>query len=184
MCVVHVHAYAFVSFSVCVIVCVYCKLYVFCCAVLCVQVDFVNLLFSRCPWFAVSVVCIDRQASLMQQIDNPQPHGGCNMIRNVLSCECAFIDIIICQTQGGRAREEKKWERNRTAQRKRQILRQLVIKWDRMSTSKNKNPFSYTERRNDKDSQTAGAIDRKRQMGDIKSKLSNHRLLLYLTQIC
>ena len=53
-----------------------------------------------------------------------------------------------------------------------------------MSTGENKNPFSYTERRDDKDSQTAGARDRKRQMGDIKSKLSNHRLLLYLTQIC
>lgn len=53
-----------------------------------------------------------------------------------------------------------------------------------MSTDENKKPFSGTERRDDKDSQTAGVGDRKRQMGDIKSKLSNHRLLLYLTQIC
>lgn len=109
------------------------------------------------------------------------------MIRNLLSYECSFIDVISCQKQGRRAREEEQ-ERNRAAlrekRRERQTLRQLVKKWDRISTGKNKKPFGYTERQNDKDSQTAGARDRKRQMGDIKSKLSNHRLLLYLTQIC
>lgn len=42
----------------------------------------------------------------------------------------------------------------------------------------------YPERRSDRDSETAGARDRKRQMGNIKSKLSNYLLVLYLSQIC
>lgn len=38
--------------------------------------------------------------------------------------------------------------------------------------------------RSDRDSQTAGGRDIKRQMGNMKSKLSNYLLLLYLSQIC
>ena len=46
------------------------------------------------------------------------------MIRSVLSCECAFIDIIVCQTQGegggGGARGGENWEGSRTALRNRE----------------------------------------------------------------
>lgn len=43
------------------------------------------------------------------------------MIRNLLSYECAFIDIIICQKQGGRAqrgKREREIERHRETERK------------------------------------------------------------------
>lgn len=53
------------------------------------------------------------------------------MIRNLLSCECAFIDIIICQKQGGRGKRRKigkEIEWHIKTERERQTVRQLVIK--------------------------------------------------------
>lgn len=117
------------------------------------------------------------------QIDNPLPHGGCNMIRNVLSYECAFIDIIICQNAGRKSVSRilrKKIEQAKETQKK--TASKTISHEMRQNEWRRQKKKTQKERMTKSDSQLVGARDWQRQTGDFKSKLSNHCLLLYLTR--